>query len=150
MSIRVESQREILIRGYIKGRIPFRIWFFSSLIGAVLMIIFNLIQHQAILQGFFSVLFLNLAVTIPLFLVQAHLVGKTLQRNFEQTKSVLFVLLIVGWMITGFAIGIGLRRIYPEEMNYGIVLMILNYSLQFVMWNVLSYFTTMRKLASVN
>lgn len=147
MSNTVESPREILVRGYIKGRIPFRIWFFSALSGSVVMILFNLLHHEAILQGFFSVLFLNLAITLPLFLAQAHFVGKTLQKNYKRTKSTLVAVLMIGWLVTGIAIGFGLRSVYQGQMNFGIVVMIINYNLQLIAWVVLSYFTTVRKVS---
>jgi|GEM_PF-2904649 len=145
MSNIVVSPREALVCGYIKGRIPFRVWFFSALSGSIVMIVFNLMQREAILQGFFSVLFLNLVITLPLFLAQAHFIGKILQRNYKRTTSTLVTVLMIGWLVTGIAIGFGLRSVYNGQMNFGIVMMVINYSVQLIAWVVLSYFTTVRK-----
>jgi len=142
-----DSIRETLIAGFVKGRIPFRVWFFAALVGSSLMIVNNLVHHDALLQGFFSLLFLNLAITIPLFLSFAHFVGKALQKNFKRTQSTVVAVLIIGWAITGTIIGVALQSIYSEGWNSGLALMVGNFSVQFTMWILLAYFTTTRKLA---
>lgn len=88
-------------RKYLKGKIPFRVWMLSSFLGAILTIIHNLVQHHAVLQGFFSSFFWNAVITIPIFIVQAHFVGRALQRNPENAKRTLMICLVLCWGVVG-------------------------------------------------
>jgi hypothetical protein len=128
-----------LVSGYLKGKIPFRIWFFSSLAGALVMVIDNLVRRHAILEGFFSVFFLNLLITIPMFLVQAHVIGLVLQRKPKSVRTALAVVLITGWAVMGTIIAMALYKIYEGKINSGAVLMIFNYILLITMWVALSF-----------
>lgn len=137
---------EKLTRQYLSGRIPFRIWFFSSALGAMTIIVNNLIQHEAFLQGFFSTLFMNLVFTIPLFLVQAHFMGKALLRNSKNVSKVLVAILVIGWAVTVATIAYGLSSIYDGSLNLGAMLMIINFGCCMIWWVAIFYFTTLRKL----
>ena len=126
---------------YLKGRTPFRVWIFSALIAALTIVVNNLVQHEAILQGFFSVFFINLAVTIPLFLVQAHFVGLALQKRPKQAKTALIVVLLIGWIIIGALIAWFMFSIYESGMNSGAWLMLYNFLLLPASWWILSLLT---------
>lgn len=130
-----------LTKKYVKGKIPFRIWFFSSLVSALSVVVDNVTRDQAPLMGFFSVFFLNLGVTIPLFLAQAHFVGLALQRKPKTARTTLIVTLILGWTITAAALAFFLHRIYEGTMNEGALLMIINYAILVVNWIFLSLLT---------
>jgi 4-amino-4-deoxy-L-arabinose transferase-like glycosyltransferase len=133
------STNHKLVSGYLKGRIPFRIWLFSGLAGALVIVINNLVHHHAILEGFFSVFFLNLLITIPLFLAQAHVIGLVLQRKPKKVRTALTIVLIAGWAVMGTIIGMAMYKIYEGKINPGAVLMIFNYILLIVMWVALSF-----------
>lgn len=125
---------------YLKGRIPFRVWSLSSLLGALIIVVNNLMQHQAILQGFFSVLFMNLIITIPAFLAQAHFVGLALQRKPKSARNVLLVVLMISWIVLGTTIVLILNSIY-DQWNSGTYLVLWNFSIIFISWWILSLLT---------
>lgn len=135
-----ESPYALLTKRYINGRIPFRVWFFSSLIAASVMIVYNFVHHQAFLQGFFSLFFINLAVTIPVFAAQAHFVGLALQRKPENAKKILTTVLLISWAVTGIFIAWVMSMIYGSAWNSGATLMVWNFILQITAWCFLSFF----------
>jgi hypothetical protein len=122
---------------YLKGRIPFRVWSLSSFTGALVIVVNNLIQHHAILEGFFSVLFMNFLITIPIFMVQAHFVGLALQRNPKSAKKILVLVLLLAWTITGAIMAWFISKLY-DEWNSGTWLMVWNFVTLAVMWWILS------------
>jgi hypothetical protein len=126
---------------YLKGRTPFRVWMFSSLIAALTIVVYNLVNRQAILQGFFSVFFINLAITIPLFLAQAHFVGMTLQKKPKNAKTTLIVVLLIGWVVLGILIAWFMASVYESGMNSGTWLMLFNFLLLPTCWWMLSLLT---------
>jgi hypothetical protein len=126
---------------YLKGRTPFRVWMFSSLIAALTIVVYNLINGQAILQGFFSVFFINLAITIPLFLAQAHFVGMALQKKPKNAKTTLIIVLLIGWVVLGTLIAWFMASVYESGMNSGTWLMLFNFLLLPACWWVLSLLT---------
>ena len=130
-----------LVSGYLKGKIPFRVWFLSCLAGALVIVTDNLILHKAILEGFFSVFFLNMLITIPMFLVQAHVIGLVLQRKPKTVRTALKIVLITGWAIMGAIIAMALNKIYDGKINSGAVLMIFNYIVLVTVWIALSFLT---------
>jgi hypothetical protein len=126
---------------YLKGRTPFRVWMFSSLIAALTIVVYNLVNRQAILQGFFSVFFINLAITIPLFLAQAHFVGMALQKKPKNAKMTLIVVLLIGWVVLGILIAWFMASVYESGMNSGTWLMLFNFLLLPTCWWMLSLLT---------
>lgn len=128
-------------RKYLNGRIPFRVWFFSSLTASLLVIINNLVHHNAVLEGFFSVFFINLAITIPAFIAQAHFIGLSLQRNPKKVRRVLATVLLICWTVTGIFIAWILSSIYESGWNAGAALMVWNFVIVLTSWVLLSFFT---------
>ena len=133
-----ESPYALLTKRYVNGRIPFRVWFFSALVGAASMIVYNLVQQGPFLQGFFSLFFINLAVTIPVFVAQAHFVGLALQRKPEQAKKVLMTVLLISWTITALCMVWIMTSLY-ENWNSGVALMTCNFIIQLIAWWILSF-----------
>lgn len=126
---------------YLKGRIPFRIWLFSSLAGSLSIVVDNLQRQNAILEGFFSILFMNMVITIPLFLAQAHFVGLALQRKPKTARTVMTTILILGWAVTGSVIAYFMTVVYNNGMNSGAMLMLTDFLALMLCWIVLSYLT---------
>lgn len=134
-----ESVYADITRKYVKGKIPFRVWMLSSFLGAALTIISNLVHHNAVLQGFFSSFFWNAVITIPIFIVQAHFVGRALQRNPENAKRVLVVCLLFSWgVIGGLLAWVFAASFESTGMVASLSLLIWNWVVVMVSWWTLS------------
>lgn len=130
-----ESVYSEITRKYLKGKIPFRVWMLASFIGAILTIIDNLILHRAVLQGFFSAFFWNAVITIPIFIVQAHFVGRALQRNPKNAKRTLIIWLLFSWGIIGGLIAwVFAASIESTGMVSPLRLLLLNWVVVMVSW----------------
>lgn len=131
-----------VVKKYLSGRIPVRVWLLSSLSGALLFVIHNLIGHDAVLQGFFSILLINVVSTFPTFAAQAHFVGLALQRNRRSAKTVLATVLIVCWALTGLVLWWAIGLLYEDGWNSGAALLVGNFATVCTFWVVMSLIST--------
>jgi hypothetical protein len=137
----------MLIQNYCKGKTPFRIWFYSSAAGALVLVSFNIFYNSILLDYhlIFTFLFstiINMLFTLPIFLTQSKVICDTLQKNKKNVMNVMLLILILGWL-TEALIGFFIYKFFFESrvMFDGKEILIINFTTMAITWTNISLYT---------
>jgi len=137
----------MIIQNYCKGKIPVRTWFFSSVFGAIGLLICIIafssgnLGFHLILNFLFGV-FVNMIFTLPIFFFQSKIICDALQKKKWDIVNVMLVVVITGWLFQ-FLLGYSIYKLFLEKrlLFGGQIFLIVNFINMLLAWCIHSFYS---------